>query len=108
MTKFRVGNRAFLNHAGFHEDAAFGYALEIGDRGYFEGVISIRDCSNSITLELNVHSDEWVENSEFKIDTMIRLLREAKRDLRKARKVYERIQKKKTKEKANETTDPVS
>lgn len=93
MTKFRRGNREFLNRPGFHEDATLSYNLSIGSGGYFSGSINVRDCGENICLELSVHTDEWMENSEFKIDTMIRLLRDAKKDLRLARRAWKKITK---------------
>lgn len=99
MAKFRLGDREFLNLAGFHEDASFSYNMEVDKYGYFHGYINVRDCGENISLELNVHNDEWTKNSEFKIDTMIRLLRAAKRDLKRARQEMKKIKKAKAKEK---------
>jgi hypothetical protein len=99
MTDFRLGKREFLNREGFHEDASLTYHFTVDDRGYFSGNISVRDCGEAIHLELNVHDDDWVENSEYKIETMIRLLQSAKRDMKKAQR--EMIKRKAAREKKN-------
>jgi hypothetical protein len=101
--KFQTGNRAFLNNKGFHTDASVSYSLEVtgGSYCHFDGDIRFRDCDKVVMLELNGHSEKWMENSERKIDTIIDMLREAKRELRKARKVYVQEEKKKNAKKAN-------
>jgi hypothetical protein len=91
--EIRYGDRQFLNLEGFHEDASISYCFTVGENGYFNGGINIRDCGENICLEIDVHSDDWMENSEFKVDTLIRLLRAAKQDMRKARKDVARIKK---------------
>lgn len=96
---FQVGNRAFLNKPNFHEDASLSWHMSV-EGTYFDGSISIRDCSENVRLELDVHNDEWYENSIFKINTMISLLQEAKEYLPKARKALEKAK--------NEATDSVS
>lgn len=87
---FKKGDRAFLNHPGFHEDASIAWRLTVSDSGYFSGDISIRDCGENICLELNVHSEEWYENSVDKVDTLIAHLREIKKQLPRARKALEK------------------
>lgn len=108
--KFKAGNRAFLNNKGFHTDASVSYSLEVtgGSYYHFDGDIRFRDCDKVVSLELNGHSDEWMENSERKIDTIIDVLREAKRELRKARKAFlqekEKKDAKKSKTKSKSST----
>jgi len=87
---FRKGNRAFLNRDGFHEDASLSWTFTVSDTGYFHGDLCVRDCDRNINLEINIHDDKWYENSKHKLDTMIALLQEARKNLPKARKALKK------------------
>lgn len=87
-------DRQFLNLPGFHTDASVSYLITVDENGYFSGTISIRDCSETVHLEFDVHSDDWLANSVHKMDTLINVLRSAKRDLRAAHKALKKVKKK--------------
>jgi len=88
--KFNEGGRDFLNRPGFHEDASIAWILSVSSSGYFNGSISFRDCSENICLELNVHNDEWYDNSIDKIDKIITHLKEVKKQLPRARRALQK------------------
>ena len=85
--EFSEGNREFLNKKGFHGDASMSWTMSICEKGYFEGCVHIRDCDNQVHLELDIHTEEWYENSVEKIDKMIKLLQEVRLALPRAKKV---------------------
>jgi len=92
--KFVRGDRAFLNKPGYHGDASIGYRMRVSNNGYFEGYINFRDCSQDISIELDVHNDDWYENTCEKVDAMLRILRQVKKDLPAARKALKEAKKK--------------
>lgn len=101
---FESTDRAFLNSPSFHTEASMAYDVYISQDDHSigaRGEIRIRDCHSSVNIELDFHSDEWMKNSEQKIDTMISLLKRAKIDMRKARTVYKREKKKHNAKKAD-------
>ena len=83
---FQSGKRAFLNRPGFHGDASIGYYLRVDENGWLSGYLNIRDCSQDVSLELNVHDDEWYDNTKEKLDLMISILKDAKKNLPAARR----------------------
>ena len=82
--KARVDARRFLNLLGFHGGAyVLAYVEDTSERYVGAGarynaepriILEIADCSNRINLELDVDSDIRVENSLYKIDTLIEAL----------------------------------
>lgn len=96
--KFRRGDRAFLNRPGFHGDASIGYDISISQHAddhdpWSEAGINIRDCDSSIRIDISIHNDENLQNTIEKIDTLIAILRGAKRDTRAARKEFLKLKK---------------
>ena len=91
-TIFRAGNKYFLNLQGWQEDASVCYFIKVNQYGdkkrYNDCEIKIRDCEDTVRLNLSVSSKESLKNSLFKLDKMIAVLQAAKEDLKKARKVY--------------------
>jgi len=102
--KFHASDRTFLNEPGFHTDATMCDDMTVSDENHFIGEIRVRDCSSSVYIELDAHSDEWMKNSEAKIATMITMLQKAKRDLRKARTILKHNKKKDAKNTTQSST----
>jgi len=90
---FRAGERAFLNQDGFHEDASLSYTFTVSDRGYFDGEIVVRDCGEGVRLSIDAHNEEYLKNSRYKLDTMIEILKAAKKDLTRARRALVKAKK---------------
>jgi len=62
--KKKYSSKRFLNLSGFHSIAAIGIDIDDPNERYgVYGSIHISDCSRSISLELNVHNEEEIDNS---------------------------------------------
>ena len=90
---YRASSRTFLNKPGFHSDASATWDFHVSDRCYAECQIRIRDCDETINLSLEVHTAEWLANSQYKLDVFISLLQAAKKELPKAAKALDRANK---------------
>lgn len=83
-----------LNKPGFNATAAVSYTLKLSKNTsntthvYDDGVIIISDCSKVISLDFSFSDEEEFDNSIFKIDTMIEVLNNFKRDLIQARDLF--------------------
>ena len=101
MSKIKVpvlAENGMLNQPGFHSIAAFAYEFSHYEwkttNRYESGSFYISDCDNRISLDLDVDSEESLNNSIHKLDTLIKGLQAAKRDLKKAYKFNKKHKKK--------------
>lgn len=85
-------DRAFLNGPDYHSDSSIHYSVTVDEKyGGLEGCIHVRDCDKKIHLELDGENEDDFENTEDKIDTMIKILKEAKKDFRRAYKHNQKV-----------------
>ena len=79
--KYRKSDRAFLNQDGFHEDATISWEMSVNDGGWGDGSLRIRDCSDTINLSIDFHDEAYVKNTQYKIDTLIKVLKGLRKEL---------------------------
>jgi len=84
--------KVFLNRDKFNELAAIGYSIYIS-RGYttkkaryVNGTLRITDCDRKIELDLGASTLAEYENTLDKLNRIITICEQAKKDLKKARK----------------------
>jgi len=74
----RVDEYTRLNRPGLYGDAFVRVYVEDTSRRRGDArpqlVLQIADCVNTINLEFSLHSPQYVENSLFKVDTLIAAL----------------------------------
>lgn len=93
------GNSRVLNKPGFHSVAAIAYRVSIS-KGYgskkwwTSGSLQISDCTRVIELDLDSTTAPQLDNSLHKLDTIIEMCEQAKKDLQKAHtKALEQVEK---------------
>jgi hypothetical protein len=94
ICKFK--GRKFLNKPGFHTDASISWDLVVklyGTKPHTEGVLRIRDCSQSVELQLDFYEPEWYRNSDHKLKTLIEELMLCREKLAAAHKKFVQIEK---------------
>lgn len=87
----------FLNKDFHHSDASIfsNIYFEISEDNKFKWEdisLKIRDCRDTISLELSVENEGIFENSLFKIDTMISHLKDLRTGLISARDKYKELE----------------
>lgn len=76
---FTQGGSALLNLPSNHSIAAISFNVEVyAERSWSDGGVQISDCSRSINLDLSFESEEQHKNALYKLDTLIRVLQEAR------------------------------
>ncbi len=91
-------SKAFLNQDGFHSDASICYEISVEQsnskhKPWANCSLSIRDCTDRVNLELDIHSESSMDNTIYKIDTMMEYLRKVKREIKIARREFEKLTK---------------
>lgn len=83
------GNSSTLNKPGFHSVSAIAYRVTVS-KGYgskkwwTSGSLQISDCTRAIELDLDASTKEQLENSMYKLDTIIQMCEQAKKDIQTA------------------------
>ena len=87
----RLYEKRFLNSDGFHSIGAIGYNVSTSDYGSLDGEIQISDCSRTVFIDLSdsfgMFTNDYDEDNKAerennlrKIDTMINVLQNCKKD----------------------------
>lgn len=97
---YRYYRRSFINRPGFHA-TAFVFATVTStkaddeDGSYFE--LTIADCSRSISLSIDCHSEESAANSLYKLDALIETLTEFREAFKEECKIQQERESRKNK-----------
>lgn len=88
---FKEGDRAFLNRPGFHSEASVGWDITVSKESY--GIhancsFRVRDCGESVSIQLDLHDEEWFQNSVAKLNHIASQAIRARNTLFAARKAF--------------------
>ena len=81
MASNRYSFRDWLNQPDYSGNAYIDAAVYSRDRYAGHGALSIADCSRAITLEFNLDDERDRANSLYKIDLLLKTLKEFKKAL---------------------------
>lgn len=91
--KYEFYKREFLNRDRHHGMAAYlVYIYEVQKYGV-DAYLELSDCSRQISIDFSFHNEKGAENSFEKLDKMMEALKELKRNLRKAKTKWKKLDK---------------